>query len=252
MGAVASLGEFVGGWRNSDPDTRGITRLDIRVTGSKVTVQAWGKCHPEDCDWGRVSATAYGPNVSANLQTSAQSVLATFQTRFSQTLLILDAARGRRLRTQVLTRFTDNSGRNNYSRSYSFVRSSKSAGTMKQVSPSVKGAAAKASALLPAPVQRGPSNGMSFNRYPRTTTLTWRPVSGAVSYGIEIDCMGCCQTGRWCADVGKRWKIQTGLTSARYVFDFVGAQPGRWRVWAIGQNGRGGKRSGWWEFRYTK
>jgi len=250
LSAAASLNEFAGEWQNADANTPGITRLDIRVNGSQVTVQAWGKCHPEDCDWGQVSATAYGPNVSSNLQTSAQSVLATFQTSFSQTLLVLDAAGGRGLRAQVLTRFTDGSGRNNYTQNYSFVRSSMSGGTIKQVSPAVAGAATVV--LLPAPTQLGPSNGMSFDRYPRTTTLTWRPVPGAASYGVEVDCMGCCQTGRWCADVGKQWSIQTGITSTRYVFDFVGAQPGRWRVWAIGQNGRGGERSGWWEFRYTK
>jgi len=150
----------------------------------------------------------------------------------------------------VLTRFTDGSGRNNYTQSYAFVRSPMSGGTIQRVSP--EAVAAVKTALLPAPRQRGPANGMSFDRYPRTTTLTWRPVPGAVSYVVEIDCMGCCQGGRWCTDVGKQWKIQTGVTTTRYVFDFVGAQPGRWRVWAVGKDGHGGQRSGWWEFRYTK
>jgi hypothetical protein len=249
--AAASLDQFAGEWRNSDPNTSGVTRLDIRVTGTNVTVHAWGKCHPKDCDWGQVAATAYGPNVSADMQTSAQSLAATFQTGFSQTLVILDASASGRLRAQVLTRFTDNSGRKNYRELYSFVREQVSAAAVKMIAPAVQAAAA-ASALLPAPVQLGPADGMSFDRYPRTTTLTWRPVAGAASYGVEIDCMGCCESGRWCADVGKQWKVEAAVTSTRYVFDFVGAQPGRWRVWAVGANGRGGERSGWWEFRYTK
>jgi hypothetical protein len=120
------------------------------------------------------------------------------------------------------------------------------------VSPALRAAVATTSALLPAPVQVGPSDGFSFDRYPRTTTLTWRPVGGAASYGVEIDCLGCCENGRWCADLGKQWKVETGATSTRYVFDFVGAQPGRWRVWAVGADGRSGERSGWWGFRYTK
>jgi hypothetical protein len=247
--AQASLNQFAGAWRNSDENTSGVTRLDIRVTGASVSVQAWGKCHPEDCDWGRVAATAYGPNVSADLQASAQSLAATFQTNFSQTIMILEAAPMGRLRAQVLTRFTDNSGRKNYRELYSFVREQVSAAAIRKIAPAIQAAT---SALLPAPTQLGPANGISFDRFPRTTTLTWRPVSSAVSYGVEIDCMGCCEGGRWCADLGKQWKVETGINSTRYVFDFVGAQPGRWRVWAVSANGQAGNRSGWWEFRYTK
>jgi len=33
------------------------------------------------------------------------------------------------------------------------------------------------------------------------TTVTWRPVSGAAAYGVEIDCFHCCQVNRWCSDV---------------------------------------------------
>jgi len=247
--AAASLDQFAGQWRNSDPNTSGITRLDIRVTGTNVTVQVWGKCHPEDCDWGRVSATAYGPSVSADLQSSAQSLAAAFRTSFSQTLMILDAAPANRLRAQVLTRFTDNSGRKNYRELYSFVRGPMAASSGARAASALQAAAPT---MLPAPVQVGPSNGVSFDRYPRTTTLTWRPVPGAATYGVEIDCMGCCESGRWCADTGQQWKVETGITSTRYVFDFVGAQPGRWRVWGVTADGQAGNRSGWWEFRYTK
>ena len=47
-----------GKWKNVDPDTRGLTTLDITVDGDRVKVHAWGKCHPTDCDWGVVDATA--------------------------------------------------------------------------------------------------------------------------------------------------------------------------------------------------
>ena len=40
--------------------------------------------------------------------------------------------------------------------------------------------------------------------------------------------------------------------SELYAFDFVGAQPGRWRVWAAGSGKLEGLKSGWCEFRYTK
>ena len=57
--AYAAIGQLEGMWKNVDPQTRGLTTLDIKVDGDKVTVHAWGKCHPTDCDWGTVDATAY-------------------------------------------------------------------------------------------------------------------------------------------------------------------------------------------------
>ena len=62
--ASAQVDRFSGYWNNVDPETRGITALEIAVTGTTVSVQAWGKCHPTDCDWGIASpAYAYAPGV---------------------------------------------------------------------------------------------------------------------------------------------------------------------------------------------
>jgi hypothetical protein len=51
----AGVKELTGYWKNVDPESRGGTLLEIRVTGANITVQPWGKCHPTDCDWGRVT-----------------------------------------------------------------------------------------------------------------------------------------------------------------------------------------------------
>jgi hypothetical protein len=45
-------GTFQGRWVNVDPNTGGITRLQIRQNGTQLIVHAFGKCHPTDCDWG--------------------------------------------------------------------------------------------------------------------------------------------------------------------------------------------------------
>ena len=50
--AFAQLSAFQGNWRNNDPATQGVTRLQIQ-TSPNVTVHAWGKCSPTDCDNGR-------------------------------------------------------------------------------------------------------------------------------------------------------------------------------------------------------
>jgi hypothetical protein len=232
--AFASLNQFSGRWRNTDADTRGITTLEIRVTGNNATVHAWGKCTPQDCDWGQEGAYAYGPNVSSNLAGSAQALTAVFQTGFSQTLLVLRAGRRGQLVGETFTRFTDNSGRSNYHNRYSF---SKGRVVVRR---------------LPAPSLVSPDNGTAFNHFPRRTTLAWRLVPGAKSYTVEVDCYQCCQTNKWCTDVGRKWKEAPGLTTTSYSFDFVGAQPGRWRVWAVDAQGRPGPKSAWWEFRYTR
>ena len=104
---------------------------------------------------------------------------------------------------------------------------------------------------LAAPKQLQPPNGSVFNNYPRTTTLQWAPVPRAASYTVEIDCFQCCAVNQWCSDVGKTWQLVPGLTSTTFTFNFVGAQPGRWRVWAVGRLGHPGRKSPWSEFTYT-
>ena len=87
---------------------------------------------------------------------------------------------------------------------------------------------------------------------PRTTVAEWNPIPGAASYTIEVDCFHCCGEGKWCADIGSKWKIERNLHTTLYSFDWVGAQPGRWRVWAIEANGRPGIKSDWSYFDYSR
>ena len=51
---------FQGAWRNQDPNTSSITRLTIEQDANRVSVHAWGKCTPQDCDWGVESGTVSG------------------------------------------------------------------------------------------------------------------------------------------------------------------------------------------------
>ena len=97
--------------------------------------------------------------------------------------------------------------------------------------------------FLPAPAQVSPAHGSVYNHYPRKTTLRWKSVAGAKSYTAEVEYKS-----------GNKWsplKKQSGL-KYDYTFNFVGAQPGRWRVWAVDSAGKKGLASGWREFRYTK
>ncbi|MFA5242589.1 MAG: TIR domain-containing protein [Sulfuricella sp.] len=110
-------------------------------------------------------------------------------------------------------------------------------------------------AVLRAPEPTWPEEGRSFDNIPRTTALRWEAVSGAASYTVELDCLHCCESGKWCSDLGRPWKLARGIPAARspgHKFEFTGAQQGRWRVWAVDKNGREGEKSPWRTFRYTR
>jgi len=250
-GASASLAQFQGTWTNVDSGTSGITKLKVDVSGSKVAVQAWGKCHPTDCDWGTAKGVAFAPSVGSDLINDANAVLAVFPESFKKTTLVLTLS-GSRLDVISLSEFTDSSGRTNYASKYTFARAP---ATPVLTTPGLAGLARTpviTTTALVAPTQLAPKNNEVFNHYPRDTTLQWMPVSGAASYTVEIDCYHCCESNKWCTDVGKTWKVVPGIEGTTYSFSFVGAQPGRWRVWAIGPGGEVGPKSGWWQFSYTR
>ncbi|MBI4907205.1 MAG: hypothetical protein HY820_26510 [Acidobacteria bacterium] len=129
---------------------------------------------------------------------------------------------------------------------------------------SVSTATPSNSSSLSAPKLLSPANGSVFSLYPRTTVLRWEPVAGAAQYALEIDygwdspgyCQSLgaatipcyCQQIGSCAGAGAPPRV---VTAPPYTFDFVGAQPGRWRVWALDSQGRAGEKSEWWTFRYT-
>jgi hypothetical protein len=99
---------------------------------------------------------------------------------------------------------------------------------------------------LPAPNLVAPIDGTIFNNYPRTTTLEWAAVPGASKYIVEIE--ACNRNKAECFTL----KPLREAKSTTYSFNFVGSQPGRWRVWAIDANGQAGVKSDWWSFTYTR
>jgi hypothetical protein len=51
--------DISGTWVNADAETRGITKL---VVVNNETIQGFGKCSPQDCDWGKTTITSLGGN----------------------------------------------------------------------------------------------------------------------------------------------------------------------------------------------
>jgi len=108
---------------------------------------------------------------------------------------------------------------------------------------------------LPAPQMISPDDNQVFDLYPRITRLEWNPVEGAASYAVEIDfCQGrikkqCTDPQPWLSPANPP---MTNIIGTTYEFGFVGAQPGRWRVWAVDTDGREGFKSPWRTFLYLK
>jgi peroxiredoxin/outer membrane lipoprotein-sorting protein len=101
---------------------------------------------------------------------------------------------------------------------------------------------------LLAPKLVSPENLSHFDHYPRTTVLVWEAVPGAAGYRVETD-YG--YSNKWASeDRGDAYTVD--VTTTTYTFDFVGAQPGRWRVWAFDASGREGVKSAWREFVYSR
>ena len=48
---------YIGDWKNDDSETRGVTRFSIARAPDGLTLHAWGKCSPVDCDWKETAAT---------------------------------------------------------------------------------------------------------------------------------------------------------------------------------------------------
>ena len=112
---------------------------------------------------------------------------------------------------------------------------------------------------LPAPIQLAPVDNQVFDVFPRNTKLEWNPVAGALSYALEVEACwspSAEEKKRLPDDGGctnpSSFEEKYGLRETAYEFIFKGAQPGRWRVWAIGQNHKPGIKSPWRRFTYVK
>ena len=118
--AFASLDQFAGRWENLDAKTRGLTRLEISIVDSKVKVHAYGNCEPSDCDLGEVEGIAYAPSVDSKLKETAQAITVSYAG--GEMIMIVRPIANGRLQVETFTRFTDKSGRIDYTSTYTFTR----------------------------------------------------------------------------------------------------------------------------------
>ena len=110
--ALADVSDFLGNWTNTDSDASGVTRMVVSPAGpNRVRVRVFGQCHPVDCDWGEVDAHSYFDGAGSD---HVKSVLAVFDQGFAKRVIVLRERMGDKLSFEILTDFTDGSGRRDY------------------------------------------------------------------------------------------------------------------------------------------
>ena len=94
---------FIGHWVNGDPNTDGITRIEIRSEANTIYLHMWGACTPTDCDWGEATTDI------ADANDGVLSVTWTpyFKIETQQLSVLSDG----RLRVVGHAHYIDNSGR---------------------------------------------------------------------------------------------------------------------------------------------
>lgn len=96
------------------------------------------------------------------------------------------------------------------------------------------------------PVLTYPYDNSLLETFPRVTTLRWRPSERATHYSVMLQYQ-LPTTGQW-FDMPN---YPISIEGEEYILTFVGAQPGRWRVEAVNDQGRSAP-SNWWYFRFAK
>lgn len=109
---------------------------------------------------------------------------------------------------------------------------------------------------LAVPRLLSPADAAVMNYYPRHLTMEWESVPSADTYTVEIQFQG-----------GSTWNDLTEflsnngyvgyvepvkLTDTKYSLNWVGINPGRWRVWAVDAKEKAGRKSEWRQFRFTR
>ena len=134
-----------------------------------------------------------------------------------------------------------------------------SSDTVKELMVELKKGSDNRTGKLPAPKIVSPADRAVLLNvpHPRMLTVEWAPVTGAATYTVEVEgCEGGGPEGDECSKgtfplLGSRWPPPSGIEGTKYQFVFVGTQPGRWRVWAVDEQGRLGVKSPWTLFIYV-
>lgn len=112
MGTASAVDfkEFDGVWANTDTNTHGLTKVMVKGAGDKAKIRVWGKCSPQDCDWGWTNCDSYA---DGHLSTC-------YRTDIAERNLTITVPSPGTLKVQMHTHFIDDSGRPDQDATYTF------------------------------------------------------------------------------------------------------------------------------------
>jgi hypothetical protein len=111
-----------GVWKNTS-STGALTKIKIAGSVANPLVNAFGRCTPTACNWGRVRGITYGASISS---ARGATLLAPYKFSFKKAQLVItytrNAKKVEKLTVGEYNEFTDGSGRSNYAIKETFVR----------------------------------------------------------------------------------------------------------------------------------
>jgi hypothetical protein len=113
---------LAGTWVNANHATNSVVDLVVAISHKGITVDGFGACSPERCEWGRIAGTVFGADVSAKTGTS---FAAQWNFAFAHTVLLASYSAPKKVPTltvRELTTFTDDSSRANYTVTETFTK----------------------------------------------------------------------------------------------------------------------------------
>ncbi len=226
IGASAQIRDFAGEWTVPNSSGESIPKVRISESEEKAYIQIWAGCTTGVCDWGKKTAIKYY-DAKPNSGIEGISVRYDLTDRGIYKYLAFNLLPGDSLEMTELTTF----------KNPSIKRLMKSTTLLKS---DYK--------LLPAPILVSPGAGSRIGK-DRTLSLSWKPVSGAKDYMVQVQYYGKNPTG-----TGQSWRelsganVFTGQTFLRVKIDDIFY--GRWRVKARGADGVESEISEWRRFYY--
>jgi hypothetical protein len=113
---------LAGTWVNTNGATKNVVDLVVGTSAKGITVDGFGACSPQACQWGRIAGTVFGPDVSARTGTS---FAAQWNFGFARTVVLATYSLPKKVPTLTVrefTTFTDNTGRANYTATETFTK----------------------------------------------------------------------------------------------------------------------------------
>jgi len=110
--AHAGALDFAGHWENASHDASGISHVAISPAGGNhLSVRVYGDCHPTECDWGMAAAQSYSSDPHSG---DVTSISTNFNSGFAHRQIIFRRGPYGGLDFQMLTDFSDRSGRQDF------------------------------------------------------------------------------------------------------------------------------------------